>query len=68
MDLVPGTPLPAPQMAQLKAAMQARGLLSFVVENRIHVVPPCIVTPAQVEEALAIMDEVFTEFAGKQAA
>ena len=46
---------------QLKKAMLARGLLPFSADNRIHVVPPCIVTPDQVAQALAIYDEAFTE-------
>ena len=46
---------------QLKKAMLARGLLPFSADNRIHVVPPCIVTPEQVAQALAIYDEAFTE-------
>ena len=38
----------------------ARGLLPFTADNRIHVVPPCIVTPEEVERALAIYDDAFT--------
>jgi taurine--2-oxoglutarate transaminase len=37
-----------------------RGLLPFVADNRIHVVPPCTVTDAVVKKALAIYDEAFT--------
>ncbi|MDH2244637.1 aspartate aminotransferase family protein [Pseudomonas sp. GD03855] len=62
-DVQQRTPMPAPVMQEMKAALAARGLLSFVVENRIHVVPPCIVSAAQVNEALAIFDEVFALFA-----
>jgi taurine--2-oxoglutarate transaminase len=47
--------------ARVKAALLERGLLPFTAENRIHVVPPCIVTPSEVAQALAIYDEVFTE-------
>ncbi|ANF58914.1 aspartate aminotransferase family protein [Halotalea alkalilenta] len=57
------TPLGAEQMGRLKRAMVTRGLLPFVVENRIHVVPPCIVTPAEVEQGLAIIDEALSELA-----
>ena len=46
---------------QLKKALMARGLLPFAADNRIHVVPPCIVTPDEVAQALAIYDEAFTE-------
>ena len=45
---------------QLKKALIERGLLPFAVDNRIHVVPPCIVTPAEVARALDIYDEAFT--------
>ena len=37
-----------------------RGLLPFVADNRIHVVPPCTVTADEVATALAIYDEAFT--------
>ncbi len=47
-------------VASLKKELLARGLLPFVADNRIHVVPPCIVTPEEVEKALAIYDEAFT--------
>ncbi|WP_411699499.1 aspartate aminotransferase family protein [Conyzicola sp.] len=47
-------------IAQLKKELMARGLLPFAADNRIHVVPPCIVTPEEVARALAIYDEAFT--------
>jgi taurine--2-oxoglutarate transaminase len=51
-------PLPAPAIAQVKSELMARGLLPFLADNRIHVVPPCIVTDDQVHDAaLAIYDE-----------
>ena len=34
----------------LKAELMKRGLLPFVADNRIHVVPPCTVTDAEVDE------------------
>lgn len=46
---------------QVKKALMDRGLLPFAADNRIHVVPPCIVTPDEVARALAIYDEAFTE-------
>ncbi|MCS2609570.1 aspartate aminotransferase family protein [Halomonas dongshanensis] len=51
-------PLPPAEMAKIKAALIDKGLLPFVVENRIHVVPPCIVSEAEVEQGLSILDEV----------
>ncbi|MAM56828.1 MAG: aspartate aminotransferase family protein [Salinicola sp.] len=51
------TPLAAAKVGKLKQAMLERGLLAFVVANRIHVVPPCIVTAGEAERGLAIIDE-----------
>ena len=53
-------PVGAAVMARIKAELMARGLLPFLIENRIHVVPPCVVTDAEVAEALAIYDEVLS--------
>jgi taurine---2-oxoglutarate transaminase len=55
-------PLSGAVMGGLKKALMARGLLPFVADNRIHVVPPCVVTADEVAQALAIYDEVLTEF------
>ena len=46
---------------QVKKALMDRNLLPFTADNRIHVVPPCIVTADEVAQALAIYDEAFTE-------
>ncbi|HBT5930454.1 TPA: aspartate aminotransferase family protein, partial [Klebsiella pneumoniae] len=53
------TPLTAADMAAIKGALTEAGLLAFVVENRIHVVPPCTITAEQVAQGLAIFDAVF---------
>ncbi len=47
-------------MGRAKAAMLERGLLPFAVENRIHAVPPCVVTDDEAGTALAIYDDVLT--------
>jgi taurine--2-oxoglutarate transaminase len=47
-------------MATLTREAMARGLLTFTNYNRLHVVPPCIITPAEASEGLAILDEVLT--------
>jgi taurine--2-oxoglutarate transaminase len=64
LDLVsdPDTrePVSGAVIAQLKKELMARGLLPFAADNRIHVVPPCIVTAEEVARALAIYDEAFT--------
>lgn len=56
------TPITDVEMAHIKAGLIRRGLLPFVVANRIHVVPPAIVTADEVERALAILDETLTDF------
>lgn len=49
-------PLPAAAIGALKKDLMARGLLPFTADNRIHVVPPCVVTADEVAEALDIYD------------
>ncbi|HEX4980802.1 MAG TPA: aminotransferase class III-fold pyridoxal phosphate-dependent enzyme, partial [Ilumatobacteraceae bacterium] len=51
-------PLNGAVMGRIKAELLGRGLLPFLADNRIHVVPPCVVTDDEVAEALAIYDEV----------
>ncbi len=48
-------------IAELRKALFARHLVPFTADNRLHVVPPCIVTPDEVAQALAIYDEALTE-------
>lgn len=60
-DRAARTPLGATEMARLKAAIIARGMLPFVAENRLHVVPPAIVTDAEVAAALEIIDAALGE-------
>ncbi|MEO7349359.1 MAG: aspartate aminotransferase family protein, partial [Terrimesophilobacter sp.] len=54
------TPVSAAVMGKIKSELVARNLLPFLSENRIHVVPPCVVTDAEVAEAMAIYDEVLS--------
>ncbi|QYH35015.1 aspartate aminotransferase family protein [Salinibacterium sp. M195] len=53
-------PVPAATMARIRAGLVERGLLPFVAENRLHVLPPCVVTPAEIAEAMEIYDAVLT--------
>ncbi|MEL4319157.1 aspartate aminotransferase family protein [Leifsonia sp. YIM 134122] len=53
-------PVGAAVIGRIKGALVERGLLPFVAENRIHVVPPCTVTDDEVAEALATYDEVLS--------
>jgi taurine--2-oxoglutarate transaminase len=44
-------------MVDLVAACKERGLLTFVNYNRLHVVPPCVISETETKEGLAILDE-----------
>ena len=65
LDLVddPATrqPVSGGVIAELKKALMSRHLLPFIADNRLHVVPPCVVTADEVAQALAIYDEALTE-------
>ncbi|QIG41191.1 aspartate aminotransferase family protein [Microbacterium sp. 4R-513] len=52
-------PVDAATIGRIKSELVSRDLLPFVAENRIHVVPPCVVTHDEVAQALAIYDEAF---------
>ena len=47
-------------MGRAKAELVSRGVIPFIADNRIHVVPPCVVTADEVAEALAAYDAVLT--------
>jgi taurine--2-oxoglutarate transaminase len=47
----------AKPMAEVAAACKARGLWPFTHFNRVHVVPPCVVTAEELTEGLDILDE-----------
>ncbi len=46
----------SPAMADLVAAARAEGLLIFTNFHRLHVVPPCTITPEEMREGLARLD------------
>ena len=50
----------SPAMTELVAESKKRGLMPFTNFNRLHVVPPCIVTEEEAKAGLAILDEVLT--------
>ncbi|MFF2277106.1 aspartate aminotransferase family protein [Agromyces sp. NPDC058126] len=56
-------PLSAAAMGRIKSALVGRGLLPFIQDNRIHVVPPCVVTAEEVAEAMPIYDDVLATVA-----
>ena len=51
-------PVNAAWMGKLKSALLAAGLVPFMADNRLHVVPPCVVSEDEVKEGLAIIDDV----------
>lgn len=57
-DRITKAPLPVAEMGRIKRDLVAAGLLPFVQDNRVHVVPPCIVTDEQVARAVGIYDGV----------
>lgn len=50
-------PVPAAVMGRFKKQLLAAGLLPFVAENRLHVVPPCIISADEARQGLAIIDQ-----------
>ncbi len=54
-------PVDAAWMGKLKTALLAHNLLPFMADNRLHVVPPCVVTEDEACEGLAIIDAVLSE-------
>ncbi len=53
-------PLSAALMGRAKGELVSLGLLPFIADNRIHVVPPCVVTADEVAEAMVAYDAVLT--------
>jgi taurine--2-oxoglutarate transaminase len=51
-------------IGKLKSELTSRGLVPFAADNRIHVVPPCVVTRDEATQALAIYDEALTSVEG----
>ena len=47
-------------MAELMGACKAGGMIPFMQYNRLHAVPPCNVSEAEVREGLAILDEALS--------
>jgi taurine--2-oxoglutarate transaminase len=46
----------SPAMAAVLAELKRQGVLPFANMNRLHVVPPCTVTPGEVAEGIAALD------------
>jgi taurine--2-oxoglutarate transaminase len=58
-DPVTREPLSLAVIGRLKAKLLSLGLLPIFADNRLHVVPPCVVTDEECARALAIFDEAF---------
>lgn len=50
--------LAAADMGAIKKGLLDAGMLPFIADNRIHVVPPAVVTPDEARRGLAIIDGV----------
>jgi len=55
------TPVPAQRIATIKNRMLERGVLGFFAENRIHVVPPAVITAEEADRGLDVIADVLTE-------
>jgi taurine--2-oxoglutarate transaminase len=60
-------PVAADTMARLKSELLGRGMLPFIQDNRIHVVPPAVVTADEVARGLGIIDQALTAISGRSA-
>jgi taurine--2-oxoglutarate transaminase len=49
-------PLAAADMGRLKGDLTKAGLLPFIADNRLHVVPPAVVTADEVAQGLELID------------
>ena len=59
-DRATRAPVPPALIGLAKKELLARDLIPFAADNRIHVVPPCVVTDDEAREALSIYDAVLT--------
>jgi taurine--2-oxoglutarate transaminase len=55
-------PLSGAAIGALKSDLLARGLLPFFADNRLHVVPPCVITAEDATRGLDIIDEALAAF------
>ncbi|HHW50908.1 MAG TPA: aspartate aminotransferase family protein [Pseudoclavibacter sp.] len=53
-------PLPAATMATVKSRLLDAGLLPFIADNRIHVVPPCVISAEDAALGIDIIDQVLS--------
>jgi taurine--2-oxoglutarate transaminase len=48
-------------MGNLRTALFAAKLVPFMADNRLHVVPPCVITEDEARRGLAIIDQVLAD-------
>lgn len=51
------TPASAAYLGALKKAILEQGVVPFVADNRIHVVPPCVITDEELERGLDAIEQ-----------
>ncbi len=54
-------PLAADTVKAVQQACVRRGIWPLVVANRVHVVPPCVITHDEAAEAVGLLDEALAE-------
>jgi taurine---2-oxoglutarate transaminase len=52
--------LDAATQGRLKSDLISRRLLPFTANNRIHVAPPAVITTAEIERGLDLIDQALT--------
>ncbi|MGD8150794.1 aspartate aminotransferase family protein [Ornithinimicrobium sp. Y1694] len=55
------TPLPAQKMAAVTKACTNRGMWPLVMGNRVHMVPPCVISHEDAARGVEILDEALEE-------
>ncbi|WP_129783635.1 aspartate aminotransferase family protein [Promicromonospora panici] len=60
-DPVTKEPLGGPAMAAIKKSLLGAGVLPFIADNRVHVVPPCVITPDEAREGLDVLGKVLAD-------
>ncbi|MGY4645996.1 aminotransferase class III-fold pyridoxal phosphate-dependent enzyme [Cellulomonas sp. URHB0016] len=63
LDRATREPVGGDVMARVRAGALARGLLPFVADNRVHVVPPCVVTADEAATGLDLLAGVLDDVA-----
>lgn len=62
-DRATKAPLPAADVTAIATACRERGMWPLVMGNRIHLTPPCVITPDEARQGLQILDEALADVA-----